>query len=459
MVSLNRLAWLAALAWPSLAAAQTTPDMAAVLDKLDRIERQNAALNDRVRALEEQLAALRAAPGPATAASATPAPPETPHIPTPDERLDVQQQRIEEQAQTKVEASQKFPIRLTGMVLFNTFLDSRQSGGADYPTVAAATGTSHAGATLRQSIIGLEYRGPKTFWGGQVHGNLQMDFYTSTNTLAQSLRIRTASIEIDWAHDSLMVGLEKPIFNPREPASLAQVGVSPLTGAGNLWLWLPQVRLEHDLGFTASSGVRAQLGVVETKESPAYSGSVFTGAVEPSRPGLEGRFEFYYKLDGERRFEFAPGFHLSTTHVAGLSVPSQVVSADWFFNPWQRVELTGALFAGHNVANLGTGGINEGFAVFGRDATAIGAAGGWGQITLHAAPRADLHLFVGRQEYNSWVLDPGDTFRNFQFGANVFFRLAPNVLLGPEISQLRTYLLNQSIRINNHYDLALAYLF
>ncbi len=46
-----------------------------------------------------------------------------------------------------------------------------------------------------------------------------------------------------------------------------------------------------------------------------------------------------------------------------------------------------------------------------------------------------------------------------QYGANLFFRLAPNVLLGPEISQLRTTYIGHGIRINNHYDLALAYLF
>jgi hypothetical protein len=45
------------------------------------------------------------------------------------------------------------------------------------------------------------------------------------------------------------------------------------------------------------------------------------------------------------------------------------------------------------------------------------------------------------------------------YGMNLFFRLAPNVLLGPEISQLRSSYIRQGTRINNHYDLALAYLF
>ena len=45
------------------------------------------------------------------------------------------------------------------------------------------------------------------------------------------------------------------------------------------------------------------------------------------------------------------------------------------------------------------------------------------------------------------------------FGGNLYFRIAPNVLMGPEISQLRTVYLGQGTRRNNHYDLALAYLF
>ena len=446
-----------------LACAQSAPGTADILERLDRLERQNAALTAQVKSLEAEVTALRSAQGTAAAppavATIAPATPETPHVPTPEERLDVVEQRVEEQAQTKVEASQKFPIRLTGMALFNAYANSRGAGGSEYPTIAAAPAAGFDGATLRQTIVGLDFRGPKTFGNGQIQGDVQMDFFTSNNTLAESLRIRTGYIEIDWADTNLMVGLEKPIFNPREPASLAQVGLSPLTGAGNLWLWIPQVRLEHDLAFGSSAGVRAQMGVVETKESSPYAGSTVTGPVAPDRPGLEGRFEFFYKLDNNRRLEIAPGFHFSTTHAAGFSIPSQVFAADMFFNPWPLIELTGVAFTGHNLTNLGTGGVNEGYALMGRNAIGIGAAGGWGQITLHALRRTDLHLFVGRQSYSSRVLDGNDVSMNLMFGANVFFRIAPNVLIGPEISQMRTTLFSQLVRINNHYDLALAYLF
>jgi hypothetical protein len=101
-----------------------------------------------------------------------------------DQRLDIQQQRIEEQAQTKVETSQKFPIRVAGMALFNAFLNSKQSGGNDYPVVAAAPGPGNSGATVRQTIIGLEFGGPRTIWGGKVSGSVYMDFFAGATNSA-----------------------------------------------------------------------------------------------------------------------------------------------------------------------------------------------------------------------------------------------------------------------------------
>ncbi len=438
----------ALLLFPLLLSAQTqpAPDLKSIQDRLDRLEQENRELTEQLKQLRAELAAARGE----TAA---------PSAPTLEERVDVQQQRIEEQAQTKVEASQKFPIRLTGMALFNTFIDSRQNGGFDYPTLSFPPGTGRAGATLRQTIVGLEFHGPQTFLGGTVRGSVYMDFASGNAPLTQTMRFRTGSIELDWASRNILVGVEKPIFNPREPASLAQVAVSPLSGAGNLWLWIPQVRLEQDLKFGTHAGFRARMGVVETKEVGPYDTATLPQGVEPARPGLEGRYEFFYNLDSDRHFEIAPGFHTSTTHANGFSIPSQVFSLDWMFNPWRRVEFTGAFFNGQNVANLGTGILNQGYTTTKRVAWAIDSMGIWGQFTVHATRRTDLHVFTGRQNYGLRYLSTGDVSRNAMFGVNLFYRLAPNVLLGPEYSQLRTVYIGQGVRINNHYDLALGYLF
>jgi hypothetical protein len=447
------VAFLAPLLWPFFVGAQTPPDTASIVERLDRLERENRAMAEEIQTLRAELTAAHHEKSDSTADAAT--------APTAslEEKVEIQGQRVEEQAQTKVEASQRFPIRLTGMALVNIFANSRQNAGSDYPTVAAPGGTDRGGATMRQTVLGLEYNGPQTFLGGRLHGSLFMDFYQGAAPLQEWIRLRTGAIQVDWATRNIKVGVDKPIFNPREPDSLAQVGISPLTGSGNLWLWLPQIRLEQDFSFGASSGLRAQVGAVQTREVSPYGGAPPTSKIESVRPGVEGRFQAFHKFDDQRRMEFSVGFHTSKTHASGFSIPSNLVSLDWFFNPWKRLEFSGAFFSGQNVANLGTGAINQGYYITAYYAEAIHSRGGWGQFTIHALPRLDFHLFTGQQDYEDVQLNPGSLGKNLTYGGNLFFRVAPNVIVGPEITQLRSVYLGQGTRINNHYDLAFAYLF
>ena len=70
--------------------------------------------------------------------------PETP-VAQLEEKVQLHEQRIADLAQTKVEASQHFPIRITGMALFNTYLNSSLNGGSDYTTVASLTPADNRG--------------------------------------------------------------------------------------------------------------------------------------------------------------------------------------------------------------------------------------------------------------------------------------------------------------------------
>ena len=131
---------------------------------------------------------------------------------------------------------------------------------------------------------------------------------------------------------------------------------------------------------------------------------------------------------------------------------------DWFANPTRRVEFSGAFYKGHNVGMLGNG-YGQGFFGYGRNLKPVDSIGGWGQFTVHVLPRVDLHLFSGQQDDRNTQLGAGRIGKNILYGGNVYFRLAPNVLLGLETTQLRTVYIGQGVRINNHYDLALAYSF
>src|SRR4051812_33654314 len=103
---LNKLLPIGALLLPLAARAQTPADMARILERLDRLEQENRRLSDQVRDLTERLSSASPAPVPAS---------ETPPKLSADDRLDIVERRVEEQAQTKVEALQKFPVRLAGM--------------------------------------------------------------------------------------------------------------------------------------------------------------------------------------------------------------------------------------------------------------------------------------------------------------------------------------------------------
>src|SRR5207248_8896395 len=117
--------------------------MARILDRLDALERQNQDLLNEVHVLREEIKASHA-----DASSQ-----KQEEI---EERLDVSEKRIKEQAQTKVETSQRFPITLSGMLLFDAFFDSKEPPIYGQPEANRVYG-GVGGATLRQSILGLDF--------------------------------------------------------------------------------------------------------------------------------------------------------------------------------------------------------------------------------------------------------------------------------------------------------------
>jgi len=429
--------------------AQNAPDMQKILDRLDQLEKQNQQLLAEIQELRNELQPR--------AATTAPSPPEEPPL---AERMAVQESRTAEMAQSKVEASQKMPVTLTGMLLFNAFMNGENSGGFQYPLAAALnSGPATTGATLRQTILGLKFNGPDLPGGGKVSGFFNMDFWGGTSSASNNLfRVRTAMVDLTWGNTTISVGQDKPIVAPREPVTLAQVGLSPLSGAGNLWYWQPQARIEQRVHFGEDWGLVAQAGLYQTSESYPINGApAYSSTLEHARPAYQGRFEFF-KGSENRRFEVAPGFSVSDSHAAGTTAPSSLFTLDWLARPISRLEITGAFFHGDNAAGLG--GLRQGFTVL-PDGTVlpVHANGAWGQIAVFAAPRLSFHVYGGEEADHSQGFTAGNISRNLTYAGNVIYKLAPNVLAAFEVAQARTDYVTQGTRLNNHYDLALGYLF
>jgi len=434
--------------------SQNSPDLQKVLDRLQQLEEQNRQIVAEIHALRTELIERNQV----TEGAESPSPPRPPL----NERMDVEESRTAELAQSKVEASQKFPISLTGMLLFNAFSNGKFSGTAQDPTAAALNrGTASSSASFRQTVLGLKFNGPSLPGGGKASGSLYMDFFAGTaSPFNNLLHIRIATIDLAWKRTTVSIGQDKPLISPREPTSFAQVGLSPLTAAGNLWDWQPQIRVEQRFALGENSGLRAQGALYQTAESyPGTLPPLYSGTLERARPGYEGRVEFFTGAD-KRRFEIAPGFHLSTTHVAATSVDSRIISLDWLLRPSSLLEFTGEFFHGQNVSVLGA---RQGFNIVSTPSSftvnAVHSQGEWGQLALFPTGRLSLHVYAGEQQDRAVDLAPGSLQRNFVFAGNFMYKLAPNLIAAFEASQARSQYLGSTLRLNNHYDLALAYLF
>jgi len=456
------------------ALAQSSPTLQDIVARLDKLEKENQDLMAEVRQLRQELASAQpppSSPSMTTSVAATGNSAETtPSRPSPAERIAIQENRTDELDQTKVGTLQRTPTWLTGMILFNAFHNGGFGGGGQYPLTAQPTQSADtSGASFRQTVIGLKFNGPDLPGGGKSSASGYFDFWGGTANPGNNLfRIRTATIDLTWKNTTITAGQDKPIVAPREPTSLAQVGLAPLSAAGNLWDWQPQLRVEQRFVFgraatptetdAVETGMRAQVGVYETSEAySAASPAVYSGTLERQRPGYEGRVMFY-RGSQKRRIEIAPGYHYSNTHVAGQSVESQLTTLDWLAKPSDRIEFTGAFFHGQN--DTGLGALRQGFTILDSDlAIPVHATGGWGQLAFFPASRISFHIYGGEESDRTSDLIGNSISRNLVYSGNVVYRFAANILGSFEVSQTRTDYILSGQRLNNHYDLALAYLF
>jgi hypothetical protein len=208
--------------------------------------------------------------------------------------------KVDEQYQTKVESASKYKVRLSGIALLNLYSNQGALDNADFPSYVPQptpfnSGTS-LGATLRQSELGLEIFGPRVA-GARVSGNLQVDFaggFPSTLSGANYglLRLRTASMRMDWQNTSLVVGQDELFLSPNSPTSFASLAVPALSYEGNLWGWIPQVRLEHRFTIADDQNITIQAGLMDniTGEPPFVSYDRQKQAGESSGQPAYGEF-------------------------------------------------------------------------------------------------------------------------------------------------------------------------
>jgi hypothetical protein len=394
-----------------------------VLRRLDTLEQQNRELLAEVKELKQAQTQMESSAEPPLA-----------------EQVKVNETRIAEQAQTKVESSQKLPVTLYGTLLFNAFSNSKNVTNELGP-YSLLTGPGRSGATVRQTILGFDFQGPALPGGGHVEATLATDFWAgSAVPSANWLRIRRAGITLDWMNTDVFVGQDKPLISPYQPDSLAEVGVPAMSGAAN--------GMDAQV---AALQVGSYLGSSTFSPSPAiYSGGV--------RPALEARLAFWHKSGETKKFELAPGFHVSSSHFNGVDLITKIGSVDWLYTVLPKLEWKGTGYYGQNVASLGSLG-NGFYQNYGSAVQPVVSAGGWTQLSVPVNNRLTLNVFGGLENDQAGATSGAGIARSSSFAGNAMFHLSPNVVLSFEAQRLWTRTFSGQPNTYNHYDLALAYLF
>jgi uncharacterized coiled-coil protein SlyX len=406
---------------------QLTDAMARTQAQLEKSQRQLDGMQKQLIELQRQMAQSGAAPatqpppGPAPASSSANA--ESAAIQDIREHQKMQDSQIATQEQSKVESASKYPVKITGLLLLNGFVNTGAVDMAATPTVALP-GSGTSGATVRQTVLGIDASGPHLF-GARSYADLRVDFYgnpasdSSTaysgyyNSNATLLRLRTAHAGLQWQHTEAYFSLDRPIFTPDAPTSLTAVAIPALAWSGNLWTWNPQAGINQDFGPPASRIIRLQAALIDVGDAPlsppapigGTSAATPPSTAEESRwPGVEARVALMGPMgdNSQDRSHFGIGGyfapHYSTALVHGFDSWAGTLDARLILTA--RLEFTGSFYRGQALGGLGGGAYKDFAYKADPDGTGyyfrpLDDVGGWAQLKERLSERLQLNAAFG----------------------------------------------------------------
>jgi hypothetical protein len=401
-----------------------------------------------------------------------------------EEKYELLTGKVDDQYQTKVESASKYRVRLSGIVLINAFNNKGTVDSIDVPSLTYATTPGFAngslGATLRQSEVGLEVFGPQLA-GAKTRADLQMDFGggfepAPNGVNAGIMRLRTGTMRLDWQNTSIVAGQDALFFSPISPTSFASLRVPALSYAGNLWGWIPQVRVEHRVAIGEESSLTFQGGILDplTGETPGPWSYRLPGPGESSRrPALGSRAAWSHTLFGQPMRLGVGGFYSRQDYGFQRFVDGWAGMADLEIPLSHRFLLSGKVYRGRGIGGL-YGGIGRSV-IFSGDPSlaetsvrALNTVGGWTQLKYQATSKVEFNAAFGLD--NSYAADLkvfsnpmayGDPMlaRNLGGFTNVIFRPRSDLLFSAEYRHLRTYTIDYGPSNADHVNLMMGVLF
>jgi hypothetical protein len=392
--------------------------------------------------------------------------------------------KVDEQHQTKIESASKYRVRLSGIVLMNLFSNRGSVDSQDVPAVALPPAPLDAnrtlGASVRQSELGLEVFGPRLA-GARTSGELQFDFYGGLpNTVDGSnygiVRLRTGSLRLDWEHTSVVAGQDSLFLSPGSPTSFASLAIPEFGYAGNLWGWIPQIRVEHRIDLSEDQRLTLQAGILDNADGePPFSplNRMPSAGEKSAQPALGTRLAWSGKVLGQSVTLGAAGYYSRQNWGFRRETDGWAGMSDWRISLPARLALSGEFYRGRAIGGLG-GALGRSVLYSGQlsnpatQIRALDTLGGWTQIKFQATSKlefnaaygvdnpyaADLRAFPNSVSYYNPVLAQN---RSPMF--NFIYRPRSDLLFSTEYRHLRTSQIISDSYTGEHVNMMVGVLF
>jgi hypothetical protein len=412
---------LAAIPACSIAAQDTTRSTPASLD----------SLADRLRRAEEAIALLR--------------------------------EQMATQAESQVQSASRVRVDLFGRVLVNGFHNSDSTNNSDVPQFAAPSGgraQGGLGGAIRQTSLGIRVDVSRVL-GGHFDGELHSDFFGGQQPSVGGrhfpiFRIRTARGILTWDRAELLFGQEVPLVAGLNPVSVASFGTSEFATAGNLWLWLPQVRGTWIISKKGRVGIQGAVLAPTTGDPVGTFDTGLDPAERSNRPYLQARIRTRWG-DEDSRGEIGVGVHKGwLRRTDGSLVSSDALALDARVPLGSHVEVRAEAYSGQALRGLGGGGIGQNLTTAGDP---IKDRGGWGQLILRPNTLIELASGCGTGDPKDVTGLPAGRLKNVACEAHITTHPGGPVVASFGLREHRTTYQGTGVAKNTHLNLAFGFEF
>jgi hypothetical protein len=289
------------------------------------------------------------------------------------------------------------------------------------------------------------------------------------------VRLRIATARMDWNNTSIIAGQDNAFISPLSPTSFASLSVPAFGYAGNLWGWIPQVRVEHRFDLSDGQNILLQGGLMDnvTGELPSASVERTAQAGESSgQPSYAARIAWTRSVFGMPLTLGAAGYYSRQTWIFNNRVDGWAGMTDWSVPLARRVSLTGEFYRGRAIGGLG-GGVGRSV-LFSGDPNPyavlrpVNSVGGWSQVKVRATDKLEFNGAFGvdnpyAADVRGFPLSPGyfpaALLQNRSALLNFIYRPRSDLLFSGEYRHLKTFDIDAGSPTADQVNLMMGILF